>query len=74
VALSRKFSRPIVLKDSAQLASLSDAAELILNLPERGNPHWTHAAEMLLKASKDAATVGSARDHLARALEAEGLI
>ena len=50
---------PIALNDGRTIATLSDARDLMLGLPElhTRNPHWQYAAELLLKAAKAPAEI-----------------
>ena len=73
---SRKLSAPIALNDGRTIATLSDAARLVLALPELHgrNPHWQYAGELLIRAAGDKKAVESAEVQLRIALIAEGLI
>lgn len=67
---------PIALNDGRTIATLSDARQLVLDLPElhTRNPHWQYAAQLLLEASRKASGVGRADQQLRIALRAEGLL
>jgi hypothetical protein len=75
---TRKFSEPIVLKDGRKIATLGQARELMLALPEchQLRPFWQYAAELLIDAAGrgDRASVDNAAAQLSRALSAEGLL
>jgi hypothetical protein len=75
---TRKFPKPIKLKDGRKIANLGQARELMLALPERHQPRpfWQYAAELLIDAaeSSNPASVGDAQAQLSRALAAEGLL
>lgn len=51
---SRKLSAPIVLDDGRRLATLREAADIVLGLPalHRANSHWTHATVLMLAAAE----------------------
>src|ERR1700689_5554560 len=53
-AWSKKFWKPIVLRDGRELATLADARDLMLALPERhqSRPLWQYAAELLIDAAE----------------------
>jgi hypothetical protein len=70
------FGAPLPLKDGRRLATLGDAADLIIALPEsrRFQTHWQQVAEALLEAaSAKSVSAGEVRWQLAIALRAEGL-
>ena len=75
---TRKLAVPIKLKDGRTIATLWQARELMLALPERHQirPFWQYAAELLINAAArpDRASVDDAAAQLSRALAAEGLI
>jgi hypothetical protein len=77
-AWSKKFWKPIVLRDGRELATLADARDLMLALPERhqSRPFWQYAAELLIDAAERSsrANVDGAWAQLHRALTAEGLL
>jgi len=52
---TRKLLSPVALEDGRVIATLSDAARLMLALPElhARNPHWLSAGELLIKAAGD---------------------
>jgi hypothetical protein len=70
--------KPVTLNDGRTVATLADARELMLTLPERHqrNAHWQYAGELLLKAADygEKYAVMDARAQLTRALKAEGLL
>jgi hypothetical protein len=68
-----KFQRPIVLKDGRKIATLADARDLLLALPEphRRRPHVVYAAQMLIGAAERRG-VANARAQMSRALIVEG--
>jgi hypothetical protein len=75
---TRKFPDPIKLKDGRKIATLGQARELMLALPERhqSRPFWQYAAELLIEAAGrgDRASVDDAAAQLSRALAAEGML
>ena len=73
---TRKLLPPVALKDGRVIATLSDAARLMLTLPElhARNPHWHNAGELLIKAAGDKKSLEDADAQLRIALKAEGLI
>ena len=73
---TRKLSAPIILKDGRAIATLSDAARLMITLPQlhADSPNWQYAGELLLEAANDKKSVEDAEAQLKIALEAEGLI
>jgi hypothetical protein len=73
---SRKFAKPIVLKDGRTIASLSQAREMMLSLPpiHRRAVVWQSAAELLNEAATDRDSVPEAGAQLTLALKAEGLL
>ena len=75
---TRKLPQPIKLKDGRKIATLGQARELMLALPERhqSRPFWQYAAELLIEAAErgDRASVDDAAAQISRALAAEGLL
>jgi hypothetical protein len=73
---TRKFSNPIVLKDGRTIATLREAAELILTLPERTQlrPHWQYAGELLTETAEQGLDPIDAWAQFRRALIAEGML
>jgi len=73
---TRKLPTPIALNDGHVIATLSDAARLMLVLPKlhADNPHWQYVGELLLEAAGDKESVSDAEAQLRIALKAEGLI
>jgi hypothetical protein len=75
---TRKLPEPIKLKDGRKIATLGQARELMLALPERHQirPFWQYAAELLIDAAErgDRASVDDAAAQISRALAAEGLL
>jgi hypothetical protein len=75
---TRKFPEPIKLKDGREIATLGQARELMLALPERhqSRPFWRYAAQLLIDAAGrgDRARVDDAAAQISRALAAEGLL
>jgi hypothetical protein len=73
-----RIPKPVTLNDGRRVATLADARELMLALPERHqrNAHWQYAGELLVKAADrgEKYAVMDARAQLTRALKAEGLI
>jgi len=65
-------------KNGRTIATLGQARELMLALPERHQirPFWQYAAELLIDAAErgDRASVDDAAAQLSRALAAEGLL
>ncbi|HYC24806.1 MAG TPA: hypothetical protein VEC58_02110 [Roseiarcus sp.] len=77
MAWSRRLSPPIFLKDGRELKTLSEARDMILQLPERQQraAHWLHAGELLLYAAEnDKEAIDDAQRQLSRALARDGLI
>ena len=74
----RRFPKPLYLNDGRTVATLAQARDVVLGLPElhQSNPHWQDAAEILLKAAYRGRQdpIFDARKQLSRALEADGLI
>ena len=73
---SRELATPIKLKDGRKIATLGQARELMLALPERHQlrPFWQYAAELLIEAAEHNGDVDNAAAQLSRALAAEGLL
>jgi len=73
---TRKLLSPIALKDGRVIATLSDAARLMLTLPElhARYPHWHYAGELLIMAAGDKKSIEEAEAQLTIALKTEGLI
>jgi hypothetical protein len=73
---TRKFPQPIKLKDGRKIATLGQARELMLALPERHQirPFWQYAAELILEAAERGSSIDDAWAQLHRALTAEGLL
>jgi hypothetical protein len=75
---TQKFPEPIKLNNGRKIATLGQAREFMLALPERhqSRPFWQYAAELLIEAAErgDRAGVDDAAAQLSRALAAEGLI
>jgi hypothetical protein len=75
---TRKFPQPIILKNGRKIATLGQARDLMLALPERHHlrPFWQYAAELLIEAAgrPNRASVDDAAAQLSRALSAEGLV
>ena len=75
---SRKLSEPIALDDGRAFATLRDAADFMLRLPEPhlSNMHWQIAAEAMMKADNPRSSVEelqAAERILKAALRAEGV-
>ena len=74
----RPLAYPLTLRDGTRIATLRQAATLMIGLPEtrKSKPVWQHAAELLLQAHKagKASDVRAATDQLCRALQLEGWI
>jgi hypothetical protein len=74
----RKLPRPLYLNDGRTLATLAQARDAVLALPQlhQTNPQWRHAFELLMEASyrgrQDA--ILDVETQLSRAFEIEGLI
>ena len=75
---SRKFAKPIVLKDGRTIATLADARDSMspVEAGHQDDPAWRHARELLHFASnrEDTLSLGRARAQLTRTRNAEGLI
>jgi hypothetical protein len=73
---TRKFPEPIKLKDGRKIATLGQARELMLALPERhqSRPFWQYAAQLLIEAAErgDRASVDHAAAQLSRAWRPKG--
>jgi hypothetical protein len=73
---SRKFAKPIVLRDGRTIAMLADARALMHTLPanrQRSEP-WFYAGALLQEAATLDGALGETQAHLTQALRAEGLI
>ena len=74
---SRAFAEPFALADGRVIATMREAGELILGLPERhrANGHWQSAMELLMAATEDpsAEALNRAARQFSIALRAEGL-
>ena len=74
----RPLAYPLTLRDGTKIATLRQAATVMMGLPEtrKSKPVWQHAAALLLQANKagKAADVCDATDQLCRALQLEGWI
>ena len=68
--------KPIALNDGRNIATLADARELLLALPDRQqrNSQWQYAAELLLYAAEHGGPTADARNQLNRVLTSAGLI
>jgi hypothetical protein len=73
---SRKFAKPIILKDGRTIATLREARELILALPERTQqrPQWQYAGELLLNAADQGVDLTDAWAQLRRVPIVEGML
>lgn len=74
---TRKLPIPILLKDGRTIATLGQARDVMLALPEhrRMKPFWQYAAELLLDAAEQGGgDIDDAWAQLSRALTAEGLL
>jgi hypothetical protein len=75
---SKKFWKPLVLRDGREIATLAEARDLLLALPERhhARPHLQYAVELLIDAAErgSRSSVDDAAAQLSRALTAEGLL
>jgi hypothetical protein len=73
-----KFPRPIHLKDGGTIASLIQARDIIVTLPELHlkNAHWEYATDLIFDAARvgDDVSIATAYEQLVRALKAEGLM
>ena len=69
--------KPIVLKDGRAIASLIQARDFLVTLPEPHvrNAHWEYATDLIFDAARvgDDVSIVTAHDQLLRALKAEGL-
>jgi hypothetical protein len=78
VSWSKKLPGPIKLRDGRELATLSDARSLILDLTEsrRARPTWLYATELILRAAETGkrADLAEARRQIARAASADGIL
>jgi hypothetical protein len=75
---SRKLTSPITLKDGREIATLSQAREMMLSLPlvHRGGEMWRYTAGLLNEAAADNSYAPHVESEaqLARALRTEGLL
>ena len=75
---SKKLPGPIKLRDGRELATLSDARSLILDLTKsrRARPTWLYATELILRAAETGkrADLAEARRQIARAASADGIL
>jgi hypothetical protein len=73
---SRKFAKPIALKDGRTIATLGEARALILSLPDlhQTTLHWQHAAKMISRAAEAKCGIDEGRMQMVLALKAEGLL
>jgi hypothetical protein len=75
---SRKFPKPVALKDGRILHTLADAREALLAMNERRQRSlWNqYAAELLLKAAESGkrADIRNAADQMTRALAREAML
>ena len=73
---NRPLAYPLTLPDGTEIATLRQAATLMMGLPEtrKSKPVWQHAAELLMQAhtSGKAADIRAVTDQLCRALQLEG--
>jgi hypothetical protein len=74
----RPLAYPLTLRDGTEIATLRQAAALMMGLPEtrKSRPVWQRAAELLMQAQKGgkAADIRAATDQICRALQLEGWI
>jgi hypothetical protein len=75
---SRKFPDPLRLKDGRVIATLAQARDLMLALPQdsQANPYWRGAADLLLQAAYRGrqAPIQDVGAQLSRAFRADGLM
>jgi hypothetical protein len=75
---SKKFRKPIVIRDGREIATLADAHDLLLLQPKRHQDrrHLQYAVELLIGAAERGtrASIDDAAAQLSRALTAEGLL
>jgi hypothetical protein len=75
---SKKFRKALVLRDGRDIATLAEARDLPLALPERhqSRPHLQYAVELLIDAAGrgNRASIDDAAARLSHALTAEGLL
>ena len=74
---SKKFWKPIMLKDGREIATLSDARDFMVDdLPDvrASAKYWQYSAELLLAAAEsgERADIDSATDRFARAAGVDG--
>jgi hypothetical protein len=73
---NRPLAYPLTLRDGTTIATLRQAAALMMGLSEtrKSKRVWQHAAELLMQAQKSGLTVDvrDATDQLCRALQLEG--
>jgi hypothetical protein len=72
---SRRLPKPLYLNDGRTIATLAEARDDMLALPQT-NPHWRPAAELLMQAAYRGRLdpIQDAGTQLSRALKADGLI
>lgn len=74
----RKLPKPLYLNDGRTVATLGQARDVMLALPQlrQANSHWQDAAELLLQAAYRGRLVPilDAEAQLSQALAAEGMI
>ncbi len=73
---SRKFAKPIYLKDGRTIATLGEAREMMLfgRPPHQSYALWRGAIDVLKAAAEERVPLGEALELFKLALEAEGLI
>jgi hypothetical protein len=73
---NRKFSTPIVLKDSRVIATLNDARVVMRSLPARSQSSevWVYAFGLMLEAATSDSPIDETAAQLRRALKADGLL
>jgi hypothetical protein len=75
---SRKFTKPIVLKDGHKIATIGDARDLMASLAAglQDDPDWNVAGDLLQTASirHEPHPLSRARSRMIRMLKREGLI
>jgi hypothetical protein len=75
---SYKFARPIMLKDGRKIATLAEARDFVLSLPDASQlaPFWQYAVSLMLEVAYRSGkpALAGARMQFTAALKAEGLL
>jgi hypothetical protein len=75
---SKRFKKPIVLKDGRTIASLTQARDLIIHLPRTASRHrpWDDTVDAVYDAAhlRDGTSIELAHRYLEQSLKADGMI